>query len=486
MLSPSRELGVGVVYSPALAAVLDLSAVDVLEVEPRMFWHPADGGEMRLDLEALGRLQALPQPKVVHSAALPVGGSLPFEPAALGLLRRSVEILGARYVSQHLGFDRVETAGEERFTGMLLPAHRTESGARRAAAALRELRAALGVDVTFETGVSYLRRSEGEMPDGDFFARVASDADCGILLDLHDVVTNERNGGDRAYEVIAALPRERVWQLHLAGGYAYGGFWIDAHSGAIDPYAFELAEATVGEFPNLRAIVFEIAPEFVANLTPEGAAEQLELLRSLWRRRARRRTVSSCAPLAGPEDPSGVELNDWERALASIALGRIPEGPFAALAADPAAALLSDLVDGAREATLFERVPLTMRLLGAALGAAAFRSLLFSYLRARSPEPFGELEVRHFLAYVEREAAIVAYLDRVVALERAALAAAAGEPQELHFDCDPAQLLAALAARKAPRALPTGDYVVRLRETAMDIVDCSGPLRSSRTARRSA
>ncbi len=486
MFSPSRELGVGVVYSPALATVLDLAAVDVLEVEPRMFWHPEGGAEMRLDRDALSRLQALPQPKVIHTAALPVGGSLPFEPASLELLQCSVEVLGARYVSQHLGFDRIETAGEARFTGMLLPARRTEGGARRAAAALRELRATLGVDVTFETGVSYLRRGEDEMPDGEFFARIAADADCGILLDLHDVVTNERNGGDRAYEVIAALPRERVWELHLAGGYAYGGFWIDAHSGAIDPYAFELAQATVGEFPNLRAIVFEIAPEFVSNLAPEGAAEQIALLRSLWRRRARRRTVSSSVPLAGTEDPPSRELNDWECALASIALGRIPEGPFAALASDPGAALLSDLVDGAREATLFERVPLTMRLLGAALGAAAFRSLLFSYLRALSPQAFSELEVRHFLAYVEREAAIVMYLDRVVALERATLAAAGGEPQELHLDCDPAQLLAALAARKAPRALPAGDYLVRLRGAEMEIVDCGSPVRVSRPARRSA
>jgi uncharacterized protein (UPF0276 family) len=472
MLASHRELGVGVVYSPALARILDLSALDVLEVEPRMFWQPLGGTRpIGIEREGLARLQALPQHKIVHSSALPVGGSLPFEAASLALMQQCVGMLQPRYAGQHVGFDRVETSGEERFTGMLLPARHTEAGARRAAAALSELRASLGIEVAFETGVSYLRRGAGEMRDGDFFARVASEADCGILLDLHDLATNERNGGERAYEVVAALPRERVWQVHLAGGYAYGGFWIDAHSGAIDPYAFELAEATVGDFPNLRSIVFEIAPEFVENLSPDIAAEQVELLRKLWRRRARRRTISSCAPPAAHAEPFGAELREWERALASIALGRIPDGPFAGLASDPAAALLSDLVDGAREATLFERAPLTMRLLGAGLGAAAFRSLMFSFLRARSPEPFAELEVASFLAYVEREAAIVPYLDRVVSFERAALAAAAGEPQELRLDCDPAALLAALAARKAPRALQEGDYLVRFRGSNVEIVD---------------
>jgi uncharacterized protein (UPF0276 family) len=486
MFASTRELGVGVAYSPALAAVLDLSEVDVLEIEPRLLWHPEGDVGAALDQEALSRLAALPQQKIVHSSVLPVGGSLPFDAATLALLGRSAGLLGARYLSQHLGFDRIEIDGEERFTGMLLPPRHTEAGVRRAAASLKELRNALELEVAFETGVSYLRRAAGEMPDGEFFARIASEADCGILLDLHDVVTNERNGGDRAYEVVAALPRERVWELHLAGGYAYGGFWIDAHSGTIDPYAFELAEATVGDFPNLRAIVFEIAPGFVDNLSPEAAAEQIQLLRKLWRRRARRRAVFSVSPVLAAEAPVEVELGDWEAALGSIALGRIPEGEFAGLAADPAAALLSDLVDGAREATLFERLPLTMRLLSASLGAAAFRSLLFSYLRARSPEPFAALEVGHFLTFVEREAAIVAYLDRVIALERATLAAANGEPQEVRFDCDPTKLLAALAARKAPRAVPAGDYLVRLRGPQMEIIDQSNPVNRARPVRRSA
>ena len=482
MFSTQRELGVGVAYSPALAGILDLDAVDLLEVEPRMFWH-AEGG---LDLEALARLAALPQRKVAHTRALPVGGSLPFDRGSLALLQSSTALLGASYVSQHLGFDRVEIDGEERFTGMLLPPRHTDAGVHRAASSLKELRTELGLEVAFETGSSYLRRPASEIPDGEFFARIANEADCGILLDLHDLVTNERNGGDRAYEVVAALPRERVWEIHLAGGYAYGGFWIDARSGAIDPYAFELAEATVGDFPNLRAIVFEIAPEFVESLTPDAATEQVRLLRSLWSRRARRRTVSACAPRTPANDAAETELSDWESAVGSIALGRVPTGEFAGLAADPAAALLSDLVDGAREATLFERSPLTMRLLSAALGAAAFRSLLFSYLRARSPEPFAELEARHFLDFAETEASIVPYLGQVVALERASLAAANGEVRELRFDCDPAQLLAALAARRAPRALREGDYIVRLRGAQIEILDCADSSAGARAAKRSA
>ena len=430
-----------------------------------MFWHPADGGEMRLDLEAIGRCRRCRSRRSCTARRFPSAAAFRSNPP------RSDSCDAAWKFSEHAtsvstsGSIASRAAGEERFTGMLLPAHRTESGARRAAAALRELRAALGVDVTFETGVSYLRRSEGEIPDGDFFARVASEADCGILLDLHDVVTNERNGGDRAYEVIAALPRERVWEFHLAGGYAYGGFWIDAHSGAIDPYALELAEATVGEFPNLRAIVFEIAPEFVANLAPEAAAEQIATLRSLWRRRARRRTVSSCAPLRRSEDPSGVELDDWERALASIALGRAPEGRVCRargrsggrLAQRPRRRRAGGDVVRARSADdAFARCCARCGGLSLAVVFVLARSLARAVRRTRGA------------SFPRLRRARGGRSSRTSTASWPSSAPRSPPRAASHRNCGsiaiPRNCLAALAARKAPRALRAGDYVVRLAD----------------------
>ena len=35
--------------------------------------------------------------------------------------------------------------------------------------------------------------------------------------------------------MLAALPLERVWELHLARADLVDGVWLDAHSGAIDP-----------------------------------------------------------------------------------------------------------------------------------------------------------------------------------------------------------------------------------------------------------
>ena len=76
----------------------------------------------------------------------------------------------------------------------------------------------------------YLRPRPGELGDGEFFAAVAEQADCGILLDLHNLWCNERDGRQPVRDVLAELRLERVWEVHLAGGEELVGYLLDAHS----------------------------------------------------------------------------------------------------------------------------------------------------------------------------------------------------------------------------------------------------------------
>ncbi len=56
------------------------------------------------------------------------------------------------------------------------------------------LRDRLDIPFAFETGVNYLQPLPGEMTDGSFFAAVAETAERGIVLALHNLWCNEKNG----------------------------------------------------------------------------------------------------------------------------------------------------------------------------------------------------------------------------------------------------------------------------------------------------
>ncbi len=113
-------------------------------------------------------------------------------------------------------------------------------------------------------------------------AAVAEDADCGILLDLHNLLCNARNGGESVAAFCEALPLERVWEIQLAGGELERGFFTDAHSGLVEPELMEVAATLTASLPNLQAVTFEIMPERVAEVGLNAIARQLGAMQDLW------------------------------------------------------------------------------------------------------------------------------------------------------------------------------------------------------------
>ena len=158
-------------------------------------------------------------------------------------------------------------------------------GMNSAVRSIRSLASEMPIPVAIETGVNYLQPRADEIPDGEFVARVVEAADCGILLDLHNLWTNQRNGRQSVADYGDHLPLDRVWQIHLAGGSSHRGYWIDAHSGAVPAELLDLATRIVPRLPNLKAIVFELSPAYLSNVGFAMFRAQLEALHRLWDRR---------------------------------------------------------------------------------------------------------------------------------------------------------------------------------------------------------
>src|SRR5262249_35407372 len=119
-------------------------------------------------------------------------------------------------------------------------------------------------------------------PDGVFVGAVVESADCGILLDLHNAFANAVNGRQSVEDFLFQLPLDRVWEIHIAGGFVLEGFWLDAHSGAIPDPLLEIAKRVIPTLPNLKAIIFEIFPSFVPVVGSDLIRTQIEKLHELW------------------------------------------------------------------------------------------------------------------------------------------------------------------------------------------------------------
>jgi uncharacterized protein (UPF0276 family) len=471
-------LGVGLVYWPTLAPLFADGAdvVDVLELEPQSLWRKvSQAGTWRYEQDdrLLGQVRALPQPKLIHGVGQPVGGTVPDPVEHLALLRRTVRDMRPAWVSEHLSFNRVTGPHGAEQTGFLLPPRQSAAGVRVATANIDAFRAALNCPVAFETGTNYLRPREDEMPDGEFFGAVCAGADCGILLDLHNLWCNERNGRATIADVVGRLPLERVWEVHVAGGTVLAGYALDAHSGRVHPDLLDVLAGLLPRLPSLGALIFEILPDHLPATGLDEVARQLDQLRAVWTARPARRaelTVPARPSCARPGPDDEAEVAAWEGAVTAAIRGGAPDGRFGDLRADPGVPLYRELIGEFRRAAVMRCLGYTMTAMLLGLGGRQTRELLETCFRRQPPDVFAAVEADQVARFLESRPDVIGripHLAELLAFEHAVLRAALyGEATDVEWTADPAAIFAALGARRLPDGLPQTAGSMRVSATA--------------------
>lgn len=210
--------------------------VSWLEVSPENYLHR--GGRMRDELDAAAERW----PVVTHGLSLCVGDTDPLDAAYLRDLARFTERVRTPWHSDHLCFGAVDGA----HLHDLLPMPFTQESVRHVAGRARAVQASLGVPFALENVSYYAHPGEAEMTEGEFLSEVLAAADVGLLLDVNNVFVNARNHGFDARAMIAALPLDRVVQLHVAGHrIERGGFRIDTHGEPICDEVYALLAFTL-------------------------------------------------------------------------------------------------------------------------------------------------------------------------------------------------------------------------------------------------
>jgi hypothetical protein len=179
-------------------------------------------------------------PVALHGVSMSIGSTDPLDRGYLEELRALRDRVRARWVSDHLCFTGV--AGKN--THDLLPVPYNEETLRHVAARVREVQDFLEAPLALENPSTYLEHTASTMKEWEFLAALASEADCALLLDVNNVYVSAYNHGFDPAEYLAAVPWDRVVQLHVSGHTNHGTHIVDTHIGpVIDPVWELLARA---------------------------------------------------------------------------------------------------------------------------------------------------------------------------------------------------------------------------------------------------
>jgi uncharacterized protein len=251
---PDLGLGVGLrtVHFPHI--LKERPAVDWFEVLSENFMET--GGR---PLHVLDQI-AERYPVALHGVSMSIGSSDPLDRDYLRQLKALATRTRAHWVSDHLCW----TGVLGRNVHDLLPMPYTEQSLRHTVARVRAVSDILERPLVLENPSSYVEFAASSMPEWEFLSRLATEADCGLLLDVNNVYVSAFNHRFDPRVYVDALPADRIVQYHLAGHTHKGTHILDTHSDHAVPEVWDLYARSVRRTGNVSSLYEwdEDIPEF--------------------------------------------------------------------------------------------------------------------------------------------------------------------------------------------------------------------------------
>jgi uncharacterized protein (UPF0276 family) len=201
--------------------------------------------------------------------------SEPIAGPALERARRLLALYRSPWAAEHL--QRVHTTEGDAFVDYVFPPAYTEDLLADYVANARALQAALERPLVLEPIPTYLALPGPQLGEIEFVHRFYAESGCGMLLDVSHAWLSAHYSGRDPQAFVAALPLERVVELHVAGvepDRDLGGPWIGA--AVPDRTILELALFAAERAPALRAVTFDA---FSTALTAEALRAGVRAIR---------------------------------------------------------------------------------------------------------------------------------------------------------------------------------------------------------------
>lgn len=211
-------------------------SVDELEAISENFFTA--GGRPWAVLERVRR----DRPVSLHGTSMGLGDPGGVREGYLARLGALVDRLEPSRVSDHLCF----VGADGRYSHELLPLPFTEEAVGAVSEQIRRVQDRLRRRILIENPSTYFRYPWDAMSEVEFLNAVAREADCGILLDLNNVLVNAHNHGLDPCRFVDAVDAPRVGEYHLAGASRSGALMIDSHVGPVPDPVWGLYRRALG------------------------------------------------------------------------------------------------------------------------------------------------------------------------------------------------------------------------------------------------
>ena len=194
-------------------------------------------------------------PISLHGVGLSLGSAEGIDGAHLSRVRDVVARVEPGLVSEHLSWSVVGGT----YLADLLPLPMTEEALDVVCRHVEQVQSVLGRQLLIENPSSYLQFKHSTIPEWEFISAVAARTGCGILCDVNNIYVSACNHGWDASAYLAALPKDAIGEIHLAGHAVkeIGGrtLRIDDHGSRVSPEVWALYREALARFGPVPTLI---------------------------------------------------------------------------------------------------------------------------------------------------------------------------------------------------------------------------------------
>jgi len=175
-------------------------------------------------------------PVHLHSVGMNIGGFDPICVEYIAKIKTLVDIINPRVVSDHLCVQ----AHNGIYVHDLLPFPWNQGSFERVASRIDQIQQSLGRQLAVENLSQYVFFEKSKWTEAEFLQKLCSQTGCGLLVDLNNLVVNEKNYSIDAQSQLSILKECPVLEAHVAGSEKLDNLWVDTHGSDVEPRTLEL------------------------------------------------------------------------------------------------------------------------------------------------------------------------------------------------------------------------------------------------------